>query len=467
MPSQTDPSADEAGHDAWLKAAARSLKGADPRRLASSTIYGDVVRPLYDSAPASERLRPTAGWDIRAGVQAAGPEANNALIHEALGGGAMSVLVQGGLASAADLARALDGVVLEVAPVALDFGLHGPLAAEWLGEAARSSPAAQLAFHLDPLGAFAEAGESPGPIEAHVARAATVGTSLARTYPLASLFRASDRAVHEAGCGTALQLGVMAAAAVSYVRALGDADMSPGAALTRIVLGVSVDAQVLISIAKLRAARRIWARIAAAFGSNTPARIEARSSRRMLTALDPWTNLLRQTVAGFAGAVGGADAVVLGTFTDALGPPSERARRLARNIQLILSEEAHLGRASDAMAGAWAIESLTDDLARRGWVCFQTIERKGLAEMLTMGVMSEALAPRQEAQDLAVRDGAWPILGVTRYRDPDPQPVEVEISPPSVSLPDIRLPGPDSRCEPLRPIRLSAAAEQAGPDLEP
>ena len=462
MPSQTDPSADEAGHDAWLKAAARSLKGADPASLVTRTVEGVEIRPLYDSAPASERLRAAVGWDIRASVQASSPEAANALAHEALGGGATSLLLLGRAASDADMSLALDGVVLEAAPVALDAGFHGPVAARWLGEVAKGSPAAQLAFHLDPLGAFAEAGDSPGPIGAHVLRAAEVAAALAGTYPQASLFLASGRAAHEAGGSPAQELAMMAAAAVAYVRALEEAGMPPDLALKRVVLGVAVDDQVLVSIAKLRAARRIWARIAAAYGSAAPARIEARSSWRMLTEVDAWTNLLRLTVAGFAGAVGGADALVLGAFTDALGAPGERARRLARNTQLILAEEAHLGRASDALAGAWALESLTDQLARQGWTCFQSVEDQGgLAPALTAGWLADEIAKVREARAAAVGEGALPVLGVTRFPDPDQLPVEVEPAPPDVDFPDVRLPGPDSRCASLRPIRVSATAEQA------
>ena len=469
MPSQTDPSADEAGHDAWLKAAARSLKGADLGSLVTRTVEGVEIQPLYDAAPAAERLRTVVGWDIRACVRASAPEAANALAHEALGGGATSLLLQGGFASAADVAGALDGVVLEAAPVALDAGFGGPQAAAWLGEAAKGSPSALLALHLDPLGAFAQAGQSPGPIEAHLHSAAKVGAALAGAYPEASLFLASGRVAHEAGGSPAQELGVMAAATVTYARAATDAGLGMDAALSKIVLGLSVDQQLLVSVAKIRAARRIWARIVGACGARAQARIEVRSSDRMLTAADPWTNLLRLTAAGMAGALGGADAMVLGTFTDALGEPAERARRLARNTQLILAEEAHLSRPSDAMAGAWAIESLTDQLARQGWNCFQAIERQGgLLVMLTSGLLAAEVAAVGAAREAAVSEAEMPILGVNRFVDPDPLPVEVETpSSPPAPLPAAQLPGPDSYCPRLSPVRISTIAEQVSEDLQP
>ncbi len=263
---------------------------------------------------------------------------------------------------------------------------------------------------------------------------------------------------------------MMAAAAAAYARALGAVRLPPDHALPRIVLGLSVDQQLLVSVAKLRAARRIWARIAGACGVEAPAQIEARSSQRMLTAADPWTNLLRLTLAGFAGAVGGADALVLGSFTDALGAPTELARRLARNTQLILAEEAHLGRVADAMGGAWAIEALTNQLARQGWNCFQAIEREGgLAAALNSGALSAEVATVRRAREAAVAEGVLPILGVTRFPDPEPLPVEVE---PAAEVhggwrPEVRLPGPDDHCPALVPIRVSMAAEQVLGDLQP
>ena len=469
MANETTPAVGPAGREAWLKAALKTLKGAPIESLAAHTVDGLDIEPLYDAAPERGRVRADAGWDIRASISAVNPAEANALAHEALGGGATSLLLDiGTLTSAADMAQALDGVVLEAAPVALDAGLQGLFAAEWLAGAAKGAPSAKLSLHLDPLGAFAAAGQVPGPIEARLARAAETAASLAGTYPEASLFLASGRSAHEAGGSPAHELGMAAAAALAYAKALADAGLPPQAGFARIVLGLSVDADVLVSIAKLRAARRIWARIVSACGVDAPARIEARSSHRMLTAADPWTNLLRLTLAGFAGAVGAADTVVLGAFTDALGRPTERARRLARNTQLILLEEAGLGRLADPAAGAWAMESLTDRLARQGWSFFQAIERQGgLAAALMSGFISGEIAKTRAAREVELEEGRRPILGVTDFPDPEPLPVDVEPTVAGRPSPDVGLLGPDSRCSPLAPVRLSATAERVTGDLEP
>jgi methylmalonyl-CoA mutase len=236
-------------------------------------------------------------------------------------------------------------------------------------------------------------------------------------------------------------------------------------AFKRIVLGVSLDGEYFTGVAKVRAARALWARLTQACGVTVPATIEARSSGRMLTTKDAWTNLLRLTSAGFAGAVGGADAIVLGAFTDAIGLPTTFGRRQARNTQLVLMEESHLGRVADPAGGAWYLDSLTDQIARTAWGGFQAIEAAGgIVKALESGAVAEAVDATRAAQQAAFADKSRKILGVTAFPNADDKPAEVETSDPAafaVEGPDVRLPGPDSSCPPLTPIRFAAAFEGA------
>jgi methylmalonyl-CoA mutase len=390
--------------------------------------------------------------------------ANTEILADLRGGAAAAVMRlnptgQAGVAigSERELGRALDGVILELAPVALDAGFLGPQAADWLSAVAKSSPGALLRFHLDPLSAYAEAGASPGPIEAHIFAAANAAVRLAQTYPQAQLFLASGRVTHEAGGGEALEVAFAASAAVAYAKALVRAGLPMAGAFGRITLGLSSDADYFLTIAKLRAARAVWARVATACGGGPTARIEARSSRRMLAAQDAWTNMIRLTVAGFGAAVGGADSVILGNFTDALGLPTEFARRQSRNAQLVLMEEAHIGRVADPAAGSGYIEALTDQIARTAWAGFQSIEAAG-------GIIA-ALGSGQIAAQVAAARSARPeprLIGVNAF-PPDkqtPAPVELAAARP-VTAPSPRLPGPDGACPPLKPIRLAEPFEAA------
>ena len=334
-------------------------------------------------------------------------------------------------------------------------GFLGPQAADWLAMAAKASPGALSRCHLDPLSAWAGSGASPGPIEAHLIAAANVAVRLAATYPRAQLFLASGRVTHEAGGGEALEVAFATAAAIAYAKALVDAGLPMAKAFAGITLGLSADADYFLTIAKLRAARAVWARVATACGADPVARVEARSSRRMLTAKDAWTNMIRLTAAGFGAAVGGADTIVLGNFTDALGLPTEFARRQSRNAQLVLMEEAHIGRVADPAAGSGYIEAMTDQMARAAWAEMQTIE--------AVGGFIAALTSGQIARQVAAANAGRPeprIIGVNAFPPDRDQAVEVEIAAARpVEAPSPRLPGPDSLCPPLAPMRIAEPFE--------
>ena len=456
----------------WRTLVAKTLGEKPFSTLEKSTVEGLPIAPLYPPGdlPGAQAFptRPFDAerpWDLR--ILTAHPDARRANI-EVLGdleGGAASAVVRidptgrNGVAvgSADDLARALNGVVLEMAPVGLDAGVLGARASEWLGAVAKSSPGAKLNFHMDPLSAFAETGASPGPIEGHLSDAAAAGARLAETYPHGELFMASGRVVHEAGGGEAAELAFAATAAIAYAKALTAAGLSPAEAFGRITLGLAADADYFLTIAKLRAAREVWARVAVACGARPQARIEARASRRMLTRQAAWTNMIRLTAAGFGAAVGGADAVVLGQFTDALGLPTAFARRQSRNTQLVLMEEAFVGRVADPAAGSGYVEAMTEQLARAAWEKLQEIETAGgLAQALTSGLIS---------RDVEAANAARPepkLVGVNAFPPTQEEAVEVETpQPESVDAPSVTLLGPDSACPPLKPIRLAEPYEAA------
>ncbi len=470
---RTPPAALAAGFDApergaWLALVERTLKGAPLASLTRHSLEGLAIEPLYAAAAAPALALAEPGWDVRIPVRSADPADANTEALEALEQGGRSLMIvvdptgKNGVAigSADDLVRVLDGVLLDAAAVALDAKFLGARAADWLGAAAKGAPAAQLSLHLDPLSALAEAGASPGPIEAHLIACASVGARLADPYPRASLFLASGRVAHEAGAGEAAEVALAAASALAYAKALARAGLSVADAFDRIVLGLSVDADAFLGIAKLRAARRVWARLATACGAAPVARIEARSSARMLTRADPWTNMIRLTAAAFAGAVGGADALALGAFTDALGAPTPFARRQSRNIQLVLSEEANLGRVVDPGAGSGYVEALTDEIARAAWADLQRIEAAGgVIRALEDGLVADIVQSARQELQRRIKAREVKLLGVTDFPAEGGRPPETA-APPSgaASAPDPRLPGPDGRCPQLTPISLEALA---------
>lgn len=415
--------------DAWRAAATKTAPDSRFEALVRRTLDGVAVEPLYGAwnagepvgprkAPAADTTRP---WDLRSRLFAGSPaEANRQALAD-LTGGAASVLipvVEAVIGSADDLATALDGVLLELAPVALDGGEAAVDAANWLAVAAKGSPQAKLAFHLDPVSTTAREGSDLFD--------AAVQTAMRHqaAYPAAELFLASGRFVHEAGGTEAQELAAMLGSAVAYARALEGAGLKADEALRRVTLGLSADNLTFTTLAKTRAARMLWGRVCEASGVAVPARIEARSSRRMLSAADPWTNLLRLTAAAFGAGAGGADAVVLDPFDVKAGTPSALALRQARNIQLVLMEEAHLGRVADPAGGSWFVETLTRDMAQATWGLFQSIEAGG-GVLAGLDRLADEVAEARAERDAALKDGATQMIGVTVHRPGDAPVVEV------------------------------------------
>lgn len=463
----------------WMSLVETVLKGQPfEKRLVRSTSDGVAIQPLETADTAAKACGPLFGprdidrpWDLRCEITHPDPKTANRQILQDLEGGAASVLLkldpagETGIAvgGAADLATALDGVYLELAPVALDAGFLGPRAADWLGELGKRAPNAPLAFHMDPLSAFAASGACPGSIDHQIALAAETGARWAVPYAKATLFLASGRVVHEAGGSEGQEIAFALSAAVAYAKALVAAGLSMSEAFGRIVLGLAAEETYFTSLAKLRATRRLWAQITRACGVDLPAKVEARSSRRMLSTLDPWVNLLRLSAAGFAASVGGADAVILAPFTEPMGHPSELARRQARNTQLVLMEEAQLGRVSDPAAGAYSLETLTDGIARKAWTIFQEIEAYGgVVKSLEQGAIQSAVASVRARRDKDLSTRRQGMIGVNEFPLLTDQPVELDhvtSSDFAKASPPISKTGPDNRCEPLAPWRAAEAYE--------
>ncbi len=154
--------------------------------------------------------------------------------------------------------------------------------------------------------------------------------------------------------------------------------------LRQISFRLAADDDQFMTVAKVRVMRRLWARVAEVVGEPDAgaARVHAVTSMPMMAQRDPWVNMLRSTVAAFGAGVGGADTVLVQPFDAAIpgglpGTAAGFARRIARNTQLLLLEESHLGRVLDPAAGSWFVEDLTEQLAEKAWEHFQQIEARG------------------------------------------------------------------------------------------
>lgn len=392
---------------------------------------GIVTQPLYtadDAAPdpgfpglapfvrgARAAGNSVAGWDVR---QRHTVSDNSAVLTDLENGVTSLWLVVGseGIPATA-LNRVLGGVHLDLAPVALDAGGETASASAELLRlyetrgVARGDARGNLG--ADPLGHEARTGEV-----LDFEMAAYLAQRCADTYPGLRALTVDALPYHEAGGSAAQELGCALATGVTYLRELTRAGLSLEQAASQLEFRYAATADQFLTIAKLRAARRLWARVAETCGiPHRGGQLQhAVTSSVMMTRRDPWVNMLRTTIATLSAGVGGADAVTVLPFDDALGLPDGFARRIARNTSAILMEESHLSRVIDPAGGSWYVESLTGQLAHAGWDFFQAIERAGgQRKAVRSGMVGERLAATWSARARRLATREEPITGVSEF----------------------------------------------------
>ena len=469
-----------ATEDDWRARVAKSLKGRSFDSLVSKALDRIELQPLYRgaSAPAPVlRRTPVAGappWTIMQRVDIPDLGMANAQALEDLENGASGlVLVWPGSGCAGgygitvdsldDLKRLTAGIELDLISLRIDAGRYAERAARLVLDLhdARNLDLARcdISFGFDPLGSFALTGRAAHEATLQRTLSACVG-ALAERGHRGPAIMADTRVHHGAGATEAQELAAGLASAIQYLRWLeaeGD-DIEESA--RRIGFLFTADADQILSIAKLRAARVLWARARAAMGLGAePAVIHVETAMRMMAKRDPHVNLLRTTTAAFAAGVGGADAVTVLPFSAARGLPDGFARRLARGIQTLLQEESGIGRVREAAAGAGVVEAATAELAAAAWKMFQSIEARGgmlagLRSGFVQGMIAEAAAARRRA----VAERRQGLTGVSRFPNLDEPSVEVL----DVPLPESWQRGPVDDavvCPPLGQERLAEPFE--------
>jgi methylmalonyl-CoA mutase len=464
-----------ARREEWLKLVDGVLKGAPfEKRLVSKTYDGLTIEPLYAPDIGSRPLAARPGgapWQVLQRVDHPDPAVANAEARHELENGATGlVLVFAGAAGAngygisfdkASLGKILDGIrpeagisiELQLSPEAKDAATD---LAAIVKERGIAPDATDIRFGFDPLGAMATgSGAADWPAVAPHFSAFVKGfVDQGFRGPFAV---ADGRVVHNAGGSEMQELAYVLAVAVSYLRALEAGGMTLDAARRAIFFRLSADADQVLSIAKFRAARKLWARVEEACGlAAGHVFISAETAWRMMTKHDPWVNMLRGTIAVFAAGVGGADAVTVLPCTNALGLPDRFARRIARNTQLILLEESNLARVADPAAGAGGFEELTKQLCFGAWRLFQEIEKAGgIWSALQSGLLQKKVAAVVAAREKAIATRKEPLTGISEFPNIYESPVSVLLVPPVVLKP----PG-SPLVEPLKPIRIAESFER-------
>lgn len=435
---------------AWREAAESALKGADfERSLYTQTLEGLTIQPLYtrDNSPANlgdGRRDSRPGWEMAQEIGAREPghyaDSLRTDLKQGLTGLSLDLDV-----FAAESNTALQTALTPLKPgrVALHLRTSQPMAGlialeSWLDAQSGNWSELRGSFCSDGLAILAQHGELA--VTRHYdSLVESLRFMQQRGCPMRAGIDATP--YHEAGAHAATELACAMAALVEQTQQLAQRGFEPGLSLRNVSLRLGSGVSFFMELAKFRAARVLFKRIAHAYHCpDAQLQIQARTSRLWLTRLDPYNNFLRQTLGALAAVIGGVDVLTTGTYNEASGPGDDFARRLARNLQLILSAEVKLDHLADPAGGSYFVEELTSELAAAAWKEFQTIESAGgLISALTKDIPQTSIRETARKRLERVHSRKQPLIGTNVYANPAEEMIaqEAHNEPALAPLPDV------------------------------
>ena len=365
--------------DNWRETAIKALKGEAFETLEKTSDDGIAIHPLYTAQDvnAPNALAPKTNndgfWDIRQRVLVDDiKEANKIALNE-LENGANSIDFEISDAEF-DFAALSNGIFDDLASIAIIGHENGLEIAKNIISQMPSEKLEKslLAFNLDPL-SLNLTGFDNYNLDAALA---FYGDNNAKA-PKAKFFCASADWMLGIGASRALQVAILVASGIEYLRTGENKGFAPSQINKSLLFQIGIDGQVILEIAKLRAIRTLWAKVGAAIDENLPMDLQAIVSSEMLEDEHPHTNILRIANACFAAGVGGANIITTRSFEPDPEKENEFTRRIARNTQIILANESNIAHANDPASGSYAFEALTSEIAKDAWSIIQEIEKAG------------------------------------------------------------------------------------------
>jgi methylmalonyl-CoA mutase len=436
----------------WEEAVKESLKGADfDKAMKTKTYDGIVLQPIYrkediaelpftdcqpGSAPYIRGNDPdtylSEGWLIAQAQDEPNLEKLNNIILKELNSGLSAVNLklahddapQGiKLKSVQDIRVALEGVDINAAPLFMQLNVDDSDLISQFETYAQAMGIEigklRAGIGFDPTGEFARKGYLSYPLETvwdKVSKAVGWAVDKAPNVRILSI----DGSVYEAaGASSVQELGLVLSTAIGYIQGL----LAQGFHIDKIAplfqVTLSLGSNLFMEIAKVRAFRLVWAEMIQAFGGNTNSRkiwIHGKTASFNKSMYDTYVNVLRTSTEGFAGVIGGIDSLEIGCFDSLIRNADESSRRMARNQQIILKEEAHFAKVVDPAGGCYYIETLSNEMAKLAWQLMQELEGSGgMVKSLRAGLVHQIIAPVAKAKIDAAHKRKDVYVGVNMY----------------------------------------------------
>ncbi|MFO6452723.1 MULTISPECIES: methylmalonyl-CoA mutase [unclassified Aeromicrobium] len=236
--------------------------------------------------------------------------------------------------------------------------------------------------------------------------------------------------IQEAGATNDLELAYTLADGVEYIRSGLDVGLDIDAFAPRLSFFWAIGMNFFMEVAKLRAARALWARLVSDFDPKNPKslslRTHSQTSGWSLTAQDVYNNVQRTAIEAMAATQGHTQSLHTNALDEAIALPTDFSARIARNTQLLLQQESGTTQTIDPWAGSYYVERLTHDLANRAWAHIQEVEAAGgMAKAIDEGIPKMRIEEAAARTQARIDSGQQVVVGVNTYRVPDEEPFEV------------------------------------------
>jgi methylmalonyl-CoA mutase len=443
----------------WRSLVEGELEGADfNEKLVWKTIEGLDVQPLHfpedtgklehvhfqpgfapyvrDARPEGNVLKP---WLIAQETVDGDPVQANAAIRKSLQAGQTALSLRFDTAPPRfgnekafgisaqcidDFDVLLDGVPIDRIPVFLNAGSAAPaMLALYIAHAkGKGIPPGALcgAVEYDPLLLPALKGSNCASLNSELRTAASMISWTSREAPGIRTIGIDGETFHNAGATAVQELGFALSSGIEYLASLQEFGLSVDDIATSIGFVFAAGTNYFFEIAKLRAARMLWAKIVHHFSPadehSAAMVLHARTSGWTKTIYDPHVNILRATIESMAAAIGGAQSLTTSPFDERAGAPSELSERLALNTQIVLREEVNLTKVIDPAGGSYYVEWLTEEIGRKAWSLVQEVDRRGgMRKALESGFVQDSIESAAAEKKKGVSRRRTAFVGTNQY----------------------------------------------------
>lgn len=324
----------------------------------------------------------------------------------------------------------------EIIPDAISFHIRtgcsglsvGALFFAWLESKGVDLSTVKGSLGMDPIAVQAAAGLLPTSLGELLDEQAVLAAFCAKSAPGIKSVGVSTLPYHQAGGSSVEELGIALASGAAYLTELTERGLSVDDAAKQIRFSFAIGPNFFMEIAKLRAARVLWAQVVAGFGGSAEAQkitMHARTGLYNKTKKDPYVNMLRTTTEALSGVIGGVDSLCVGNFDEVTRLPDTFSRRISRNTQIILQEECELTAVVDPAGGSWAVEWLTNEISEKSWAFFQEIEKQGgVIPALENGFIFDSIAKTAKDVDNKLNQRRVSLVGTNVYPNLEEKPLD-------------------------------------------